>query len=54
MVLNFVEPLNLTFNNSPFEVLISSGYKWMLSGYGVAFLLVKKDFYKNKFLKSNS
>ena len=42
------------FNNSPFEVLISSGYKWMLAGYGVAFLLVKKDFYKNKFLQLNS
>ena len=42
------------FHNSPFEVLISSGYKWMLAGYGIAFLLVKKDFYKNKFLQLNS
>jgi len=41
------------FSKSPFDVLISSGYKWMLSGYGVAFILVKKNFYTNKFLNSN-
>ena len=26
----------------------------MLSGYGIAFLLVKKDFYKNNFSELNS
>ena len=41
------------FSKSPFDVLISSGYKWMLSGYGVAFILVKKNFYSNKFFNSN-
>ncbi len=41
------------FSNSPFDVLISSGYKWMLSGYGVAFILVKKNFYLNKFFNCN-
>ena len=41
------------FSKSPFDVLISSGYKWMLSGYGVAFILVKKKFYSNKFFNSN-
>ena len=41
------------FNNSPFDVIISSGYKWMLAGYGIAFILVKKHFYKNKFINSS-
>ena len=41
------------FNDSPFDVIISSGYKWMLAGYGIAFMLVKKHFYKNKFINSN-
>ncbi len=41
------------FNESPFDVIISSGYKWMLSGYGIAFMLVKKHFYNNKFIKSS-
>ena len=41
------------FSKSPFDVLISSGYKWMLSGYGVAFILIKKNFYLNKFLNSD-
>ena len=41
------------FNDSPFDVIISSGYKWMLAGYGIAFMLVKKDFFKNKFIKSS-
>ena len=41
------------FSKSPFDVLISSGYKWMLSGYGVAFILVKKNFYLNKFFNSD-
>jgi len=41
------------FSNSPFDILISSGYKWMLSGYGVAFILVKKNFYLNKYFDCN-
>jgi len=41
------------FSKSPFDVLISSGYKWMLSGYGVAFILIKKNFYLNKFLNTD-
>ena len=41
------------FNDSPFDVIISSGYKWMLAGYGIAFMLVKKHFYKNKFINSS-
>ena len=28
------------FDKSPFDVLISSGYKWMFSGYGIAFILI--------------
>jgi len=41
------------FDKSPFDVVISSGYKWMLSGYGIAFILIKKSFYKNKFIDLN-
>ena len=37
------------FDNSAFDVLISSGYKWMLAGYGIAFILVKEAFYNNNF-----
>ena len=41
------------FDNSPFDVIISSGYKWMFSGYGIAFILIKETFYKNNFLLMN-
>ena len=39
------------FNNSKIDVLISSGYKWLLGGYGNGFVLTRnntpKDFFKN-------
>jgi len=38
------------FDNSALDVIISSGYKWMFSGYGIAFILIKETFYKNNFL----
>ena len=41
------------FHKSPFDVVISSGYKWMFSGYGIAFILIKQSFYKNKFIALN-
>jgi len=41
------------FDKSPFDVLISSGYKWMFAGYGIAFILIKQSFYKNKFIALN-
>lgn len=41
------------FDKSPFDVVISSGYKWMFSGYGIAFILIKQSFYKNKFIALN-
>ena len=33
---------DFNFKNSSIDVLISSGYKWLFSGYGNGFLLVKK------------
>ena len=41
------------FDKFPFDLLISSGYKWMFSGYGIAFILIKQSFYKNKFIALN-
>jgi cysteine desulfurase/selenocysteine lyase len=39
------------FNNSKIDVLISSGYKWLLGGYGNGFVLTRnntpKDFFTN-------
>ena len=32
------------FNNSPFDVVIGSGYKWMLAGFGNAYMAVSEDF----------
>ena len=49
----FCGTTKFNFDESPFDVIISSGYKWMLAGYGVAFMLVKSHFYKNNFIKSN-
>ena len=49
----FCGTCNFNFEKSPYDVLISSGYKWMFAGYGVAFLLIKNHFYKNIFLKSD-
>tara|TARA_B100001029_G_scaffold26517_1_gene18934 strand:+ start:727 stop:1758 length:1032 start_codon:yes stop_codon:yes gene_type:complete len=46
----FCGTCKFNFDKSPFDVLISSGYKWMYSGYGIAFILVKHSFYKNKFV----
>ena len=34
---------NLHFDNSGIDILGSSGYKWLLGGYGNGFLLVKKE-----------
>lgn len=43
---------NFNFQESGLDVLISSGYKWMLSGYGNGFVLIKEDackeLYKNR------
>ena len=49
----FCGTTKFNFDESPFDVIISSGYKWMLAGYGVAFMLGKSHFYKNNFIKSN-
>ena len=35
-----------SFTDSGFDIVISSGYKWLFSGYGNAIMLFKKDFYK--------
>lgn len=32
------------FNNSPFDVIIGSGYKWMLAGFGNAYMTVSNNF----------
>ena len=32
------------FSNSPFDVIISSGYKWILAGFGNGFLAFSKIF----------
>ncbi|MAU63310.1 MAG: aminotransferase [Flavobacteriaceae bacterium] len=40
------------FNSSAIDILISSGYKWLYSGYGNGFLLIKKNFIRN-FLKNS-
>ena len=40
------------FSSSDIDVLISSGYKWLFSGYGNGFVLIKKNFIDD-FLKNN-
>ena len=45
--------IEFNFNNSKIDVLISSGYKWMFSGFGNGFLLIKRKFVK-QFLNKNS
>ena len=40
------------FNTSSIDVLISSGYKWLFSGYGNGFILIKKNFIKD-FINKN-
>jgi selenocysteine lyase/cysteine desulfurase len=37
---------NFNFQESGLDVLISSGYKWMLAGYGNGFVLIKEEVYK--------
>ena len=32
------------FNNSPFDVIIGSGYKWLLAGFGNAYISVSNNF----------
>ena len=32
------------FNNSPFDVIIGSGYKWILAGFGNAYMAVSESF----------
>tara|TARA_S200000501_G_scaffold129433_2_gene122308 strand:+ start:13626 stop:14651 length:1026 start_codon:yes stop_codon:yes gene_type:complete len=32
------------FNNSPFDVVVGSGYKWLLAGFGNAYISVSDDF----------
>lgn len=44
---------DFNFDNSGLDVLISSGYKWMFSGFGNGFLLIKKNSIK-QFLNKNS
>tara|TARA_B100000768_G_scaffold112832_1_gene104500 strand:+ start:5656 stop:6696 length:1041 start_codon:yes stop_codon:yes gene_type:complete len=44
---------DFNFDNSGLDVLISSGYKWMFSGFGNGFLLIKKNILK-QFLNKNS
>lgn len=44
---------DFNFENSALDVLISSGYKWMFSGFGNGFLLIKRKFVK-QFLNKNS
>lgn len=39
---------NFNFQDSGLDVLISSGYKWMLGGYGNGFILIKENV--NKYL----
>jgi cysteine desulfurase/selenocysteine lyase len=34
------------FNNSPFDFIASSGYKWILAGFGNGFFMVSDYFYK--------
>ena len=38
------------FDNSPFDVVVGSGYKWLLAGFGNAYI----SFSNNFFLKTNS
>ena len=35
---------DFNFQNSGIDVLISSGYKWLFSGYGNGFVLIKNNF----------
>lgn len=45
------------FQNSGIDILISSGYKWLFSGYGNGFVLIKNNFVKgflNDVSKMNS
>ncbi len=42
-----------SLKDSGFDIVISSGYKWLFSGYGNAIMLFKKDFYKNKFVNKS-
>lgn len=37
---------DFNFQNSGIDVLISSGYKWLFSGYGNGFVLIKNNFVK--------
>ena len=32
------------FGNSPFDVVIGSGYKWMLAGFGNAYIIISENF----------
>ena len=42
---------DLNFEKSPFDVLISSGYKWLYSGYGNGFILLKKKLFRIFYLE---
>ena len=40
------------FNNSKIDILISSGYKWLLGGYGNGFIILRNNLIKD-FLNNN-
>lgn len=41
------------FDESGFDIVISSGYKWLHAGYGNAIVMIKNTFFKSKFLKND-
>lgn len=48
----FCGTTDFNFDNSPFDVLGSSGYKWLLSGYGNGFMLFKDDVKRHLLVKT--
>lgn len=45
---------HFNFLESGVDVLVASGYKWMLGGYGNGFMLVKEDTYKHLYQQRSS
>jgi len=43
----FCGTTDFNFENSAIDVLVSSGYKWLYSGYGNGLILIKRKFFQN-------
>tara|TARA_B100000780_G_scaffold204337_1_gene145123 strand:- start:695 stop:1714 length:1020 start_codon:yes stop_codon:yes gene_type:complete len=46
--------IEFNFNNSKIDVLISSGYKWLLGGYGNGFVLIRDNIPQDFFINHKS